>query len=251
MDTYKDLVRRREAAARHRHLCRANAQCRDCRQLVDTGGTRCRACAAKAAARKRERMAITGRTDVRLYDCPVCAVPVLRRLPKGAWRCVACKEKADAARQAEAAATRLARFALDPRTYTAACAHCSIEFTTPYQGTSYCSGTCSRRAQLRRQRAAHGPFFRSASSLRQFGLSRADWWAMLEACGRACTACRAPFTDSASVAVDHCHAGGQVRGLLCRSCNTALGLLKEDRRRLLGLLGYIDTYCGPALAAAA
>jgi hypothetical protein len=28
--------------------------------------------------------------------------------------------------------------------------------------------------------------------------------------------------------VDHCHETGKFRGMLCRSCNAALGLLKED-----------------------
>ncbi len=38
--------------------------------------------------------------------------------------------------------------------------------------------------------------------------------------------------------VDHCHDTGKVRGLLCSTCNSALGLLKEDPARIAGLLAY-------------
>ena len=40
--------------------------------------------------------------------------------------------------------------------------------------------------------------------------------------------------------LDHSHKkGGQVRGLLCRSCNLALGLLKDDLEIILGLIAYV------------
>jgi hypothetical protein len=40
--------------------------------------------------------------------------------------------------------------------------------------------------------------------------------------------------------VDHSHSTGAVRGLLCSSCNAALGLLSEDPDRVKLLLKYIE-----------
>lgn len=39
--------------------------------------------------------------------------------------------------------------------------------------------------------------------------------------------------------VDHCHASGKVRGLLCHNCNRALGLLKDSELALQRALSYI------------
>lgn len=40
--------------------------------------------------------------------------------------------------------------------------------------------------------------------------------------------------------VDHCHTTGRVRGLLCNACNTALGLLEENPKRIEALLHYVQ-----------
>lgn len=45
--------------------------------------------------------------------------------------------------------------------------------------------------------------------------------------------------------VDHCHATGRIRGLLCHYCNVALGLLRDDARIITGLLQYVQRRCGP------
>jgi len=44
------------------------------------------------------------------------------------------------------------------------------------------------------------------------------------------------------VAVDHCHDTLAVRGLLCTSCNSAIGLLKEDTKILTAAITYIDKW---------
>lgn len=42
--------------------------------------------------------------------------------------------------------------------------------------------------------------------------------------------------------VDHCHKTAVVRGLLCRSCNTGLGLLKDDIELLNNAIEYLTGY---------
>jgi len=56
-----------------------------------------------------------------------------------------------------------------------------------------------------------------------------------------CRICGKPETLSGkSLAVDHCHKTGVIRGLLCAKCNKALGLLGEDPRRLRLAASYLE-----------
>lgn len=42
--------------------------------------------------------------------------------------------------------------------------------------------------------------------------------------------------------MDHDHATGEFRALLCGGCNSALGFLKEDAARIAGLREYIERF---------
>jgi len=64
-----------------------------------------------------------------------------------------------------------------------------------------------------------------------YGLSLDDYDVMLKAQNGVCAICGNQETDRDKqtnkvrcLAVDHCHETGEVRGLLCRRCNTGLGL---------------------------
>lgn len=75
----------------------------------------------------------------------------------------------------------------------------------------------------------------------EYGLSLGDWEALFESQGNACAACRAtePGGGRKLWHTDHCHATGSVRGILCASCNVALGLLRDSPKRLLALHAYL------------
>ena len=45
---------------------------------------------------------------------------------------------------------------------------------------------------------------------------------------------------SLKLVVDHCHVSGVVRGLLCHSCNRALGAVKDNPKTLRQLAAYLE-----------
>jgi len=65
---------------------------------------------------------------------------------------------------------------------------------------------------------------------RKFGLSREVYESMYTTQERKCAICGSDDTgqNARRMSVDHNHVTRAVRGLLCGSCNRAIGLLKED-----------------------
>lgn len=67
--------------------------------------------------------------------------------------------------------------------------------------------------------------------LYRYGLTDGMFSEMIEDQNNECKICSRSFEET-KIFVDHCHDTGSVRGLLCPSCNTALGLIKDDLRWL-------------------
>lgn len=77
---------------------------------------------------------------------------------------------------------------------------------------------------------------------RRYGVTPQQYDAMLARQGNACACCRDPFTRrcrDTSPAVDHCHASGRVRGILCGRCNKAAGFVRDDPRIAARLVAYL------------
>ncbi len=110
------------------------------------------------------------------------------------------------------------------------------------------------RDRLKRQsmppevRARRYALAQDARRLREFGLPKGQYAAMLAAQGGACALCgeRASGTAKSgkpiALHVDHDHATGRIRGLLCGKCNRAIGYLRDDPALIRKAALYVEAH---------
>ncbi len=78
-----------------------------------------------------------------------------------------------------------------------------------------------------------------AATLKRYGLTIESYDALHAAQGGRCAICGMACASGFRLSVDHCHASGKVRGLLCSACNLGLGKFKDDARRLQAAAEYL------------
>lgn len=78
--------------------------------------------------------------------------------------------------------------------------------------------------------------------LREYGITLQAFKEMKETT-KHCEICSVSFLEK-TAHIDHCHASGRVRGLLCFNCNAALGMLKESKQILQNALNYLEKHKG-------
>lgn len=156
------------------------------------------------------------------------------------------------------------------------CAHCGEVFTPKAHAYARCcSGKCSRLLWYYRHRrvVAHTPrdcpvcrkplddgshpnkiycevsCREVARRLTEHGLTLAQYRRMLEAQGNRCAICRvdesglwhAREVKRDGWHIDHDHATGVVRGILCPPCNLMIGYAQDDPNRLVSAATYLAT----------
>ncbi len=102
-------------------------------------------------------------------------------------------------------------------------------------------------ARKRQARLANIPAMERIRDLkRRFGLTPDDYQAMVKAQKGVCAVCHKPETSfepktgtRKSLAIDHCHKSGKIRGLLCWHCNSALGKVEDSIPRLKAMIAYL------------
>ena len=72
-----------------------------------------------------------------------------------------------------------------------------------------------------------------------YGISPCDYDRMVERQKDKCAICGTK--PEAYLAIDHCHNTNQVRGLLCRKCNSAVGLFDDDIQKIERVLVYLKS----------
>ena len=75
--------------------------------------------------------------------------------------------------------------------------------------------------------------------LRKYGITADEYRAMLAEQNGVCAICHQPCQTNEMLSVDHDHQTGRIRGLLCRKCNRAIGMLGDSPRLLVEALKYL------------
>ena len=113
---------------------------------------------------------------------------------------------------------------------------------------SYCK-TCTaakKRDSYQRRGGRDIPYAQVLK--RSYGLTLADYNAMLRKQAHRCSVCRRPETIKSRggqirrLAVDHDHVTGTVRGLLCHRCNILVWAFEDNHTTLDAIKGYLDDF---------
>ena len=140
--------------------------------------------------------------------------------------------------------------------YLRKCKVCGIEATTlqelsifktakksPYNRENYCKVCWNKREHEKRKSyyKTYMSTYKNNYLVKTYGITMEDYNRMLEAQNRVCKICGASRTSKKlSLVVDHCHTTGKVRGLLCDTCNRALGMFKDSTEYLKNAIHYLE-----------
>jgi hypothetical protein len=115
-------------------------------------------------------------------------------------------------------------------------------------------GECASKAEYMRKwarqyRDRNPEKFARYNFAKNYGITYDDYVNLLEKQNGVCSICtrkeetRNPKTgEPRNLAVDHCHAKGRVRSLLCSKCNTGLGLFRDDPALLRAAALYLEQH---------
>jgi hypothetical protein len=102
--------------------------------------------------------------------------------------------------------------------------------------------TCMKEQRRKQYEKQGGKDYVYAQLLsNRYGMTMEEYRERVDAQGGRCAIC-GDEPEGDRLHVDHSHATGAVRDLLCRPCNHALGNAKDDPARLLAMLAYLERH---------
>lgn len=115
------------------------------------------------------------------------------------------------------------------------CARCFGKKGKKYVNFKFC-GNCTYKRKKERSLNAHGKALE-----KRYGITSEDYWTLYAYQDGRCYICGWATGKSRRLTVDHDHATGLVRGLLCRPCNTFLGTIRDSIDAAERLVAYLKT----------
>ena len=125
------------------------------------------------------------------------------------------------------------------------CLECGKLFENPR--ANYCSRPCRTRAWRKKNRDKVKSYQRSGDERRdnryryEYGITLEDYNQMFADQNGCCDICGIHQSDTEHrFCVDHNHKTGEVRGLLCRTCNAGLGHFADSTENLAKAIIYLQ-----------
>jgi hypothetical protein len=110
-------------------------------------------------------------------------------------------------------------------------------------GKKYQQSTKGKNYHKKYERTDKGKRLKMKGRLkRNFGLTIEQYDKLFEAQNGVCAICNGINPDGRRLAVDHDHKTGKIRALLCLRCNVILGMVKENKERILGFILYLEKH---------
>lgn len=125
------------------------------------------------------------------------------------------------------------------------CKHCGTQFVPRSRWQLYCTDRCWRSAYNRRDKERKR---RTPHSQRK-ALPRAEAERLKREQGWRCAICQR-VRKSSDLCADHDHRTGELRGMLCNRCNTALGQVRDSIIVLLRAIRYLLMHGMPIIGLA-
>ncbi len=98
---------------------------------------------------------------------------------------------------------------------------------------------------LRDMRLKHAETCKFYVIKRKYGLTRAQWEAMVIAQDGECAICENMLDLHKNTHVDHCHYSNAVRAILCVNCNHGIGAFRDSQELLRRAASYLDSFQDP------
>lgn len=87
---------------------------------------------------------------------------------------------------------------------------------------------------------AHLEESRIRTRMYKYGISHSEFCALLNKQGGVCAICRRIGWNGRGPHIDHNHATGKIRGIICSSCNTGLGYIKDNPNIARAMADYLE-----------